>query len=98
MLRIAVQRIGQGVIVLLLVSAITFFLVNLAPGGPSSLMRMDVTAEQREALTVRLGLDRPLVVRYADWLGGAVRGEFGISLSSNEPVALRIAQRLPNTL
>ena len=98
MLRIALQRATQGVIVLFLVSAITFLLVNLAPGGPSALMRMDVTAEQREALARRLGLDQPLLVRYAQWLGGAVRADFGISLSSNEPVAQRIAQRLPNTL
>ena len=98
MLRIALQRATQGVIVLFLVSAITFLLVNLAPGGPSALMRMDVTPEQREALARRLGLDQPLLVRYAQWLGGAVRADFGISLSSNEPVAQRIAQRLPNTL
>jgi peptide/nickel transport system permease protein len=88
----------QGVVVLLLASAITFFLVNLAPGGPSSLMRMDVTAEQREALTLRLGLDRPVPVRYVEWLGGALHGELGTSLGSNEPVALRVGQRLPNTL
>src|SRR4051794_16841892 len=98
MLRLAAQRLVQGVIVLLLVSAITFLLVNLAPGGPSSLMRMDATPEQREALTRRLGLDQPIPVRYMQWLGGAVRGDFGTSLSSNEPVALRIGQRLPNTL
>ena len=85
-------------IVLFLVSAITFLLVNLAPGGPSSLMRMDITAEQREALSRRLGLDQPVPVRYAQWLGGAVHGDLGTSLSSNEPVAIRIAQRLPNTL
>jgi len=84
--------------VLLFVSAITFGLVNLAPGGPSSLMRMDATAEQREALTRRLGLDQPVIVRYFQWLGGAVHGDLGVSLSSNEPVAQRIAQRLPNTL
>ena len=83
---------------LLLVSAITFLLVNLAPGGPSSLMRMDVTAEQRQALSVRLGLDQPLPVRYASWLGGALHGDLGTSLGSNEPVAQRVAQRLPNTL
>lgn len=92
------QRLGQGVIVLLLVSAITFLLVNLAPGGPSSLMRMDATPEQREALSHRLGLDQPLGVRYLQWLGGAVHGDLGISLSSTEPVAFRIEQRLPNTL
>jgi peptide/nickel transport system permease protein len=90
--------LSQGAIVLVLVSAITFLLVNLAPGGPSSLMRMDATPEQREALTRRLGLDQPLPLRYMQWLGGALHGDFGTSLSSNEPVATRIAQRLPNTL
>src|SRR5437879_614254 len=98
MLRLAAQRVVQGVIVLVLVSAITFLLVNLAPGGPSSLMRMDATPEQREALSRRFGLDQPVPVRYIQWLGGALHGDLGISLSSNEPVAFRIGQRLPNTL
>ncbi len=88
----------QGLVVLFLVSAITFLLVNLAPGGPSSLMRMDATPEQREALAHRLGLDQPVPVRYIQWLAGAVRGDLGTSMTSNEPVAMRIAQRLPNTL
>lgn len=83
---------------LVLVSAITFLLVNLAPGGPASLMRMDATPEQREALTRRLGLDQPVPVRYTQWLAGAVRGDLGTSLTSSEPVAFRIGQRLPNTL
>lgn len=83
---------------LLLVSAITFLLVNLAPGGPSALMRMDVTPEQRAALSTRLGLDDPVPLRYALWLGGALHGDLGTSLGSSEPVAARIAQRLPNTL
>lgn len=83
---------------LVLVSAITFLLVNVAPGGPASLMRMDATPEQREALAHRLGLDQPLAVRYLLWLGGAFHGDLGTSLSSTEPVSLRIAQRLPNTL
>src|SRR6267143_2587284 len=98
MLRIAAQRVVQGLIVLVLVSAITFLLVNLAPGGPSSLMRMDATPEQRDALTRRFGLDQPVPVRYLQWLGGALHGDLGVSLSSNESVAFRIAQRLPNTL
>jgi peptide/nickel transport system permease protein len=86
------------VIVLLLVSAITFLLVNLAPSGPASLMRMDATPDQRAALSVRLGLDQPVPVRYLEWLVGASHGDLGTSLGSNEPVALRVAQRLPNTL
>ena len=84
-------------IVLFLVSAITFLLVNLAPGaGRADAHGRDPRAARGAAR--RLGLDQPLLVRYAQWLGGAVRADFGISLSSNEPVAQRIAQRLPNTL
>jgi peptide/nickel transport system permease protein len=95
---IVVQRAWQAAVVLLLVSAITFLLVNLAPGGPSSMMRMDVTPEQREALARRLGLDQPILVRYGQWLAGSLRGDLGISMTSNEPVGQRIGQRLPNTL
>jgi peptide/nickel transport system permease protein len=91
-------RLVQGLVVLLLVSAITFFLVNLAPGGPSALMRIDATPEQREALSRRFGLDKPVPVRYADWLGSAVHGDLGTSMLSQEPVLNRIADRLPNTL
>ena len=79
-------------------SALTFFFVNLAPGGPASVMRFDVTAEQREALIKRMGLDRPVQQRYAEWLAGAVRGDLGTSLLTDEPVVVRIGERLPNTL
>src|SRR5579864_1392498 len=97
-LRFTLTRLVQALVVLLLVSAITFFLVNAAPGGPSALMRMDATPEQREALVRRFGLDRPLPVRYVDWLSSAVRGDLGTSMLTQEPVASRIADRLPNTL
>jgi peptide/nickel transport system permease protein len=86
------------VVVLLLVSGITFFLVNLAPGGPSALMRMDATPEQREALARRFGLDRPVPIRYLEWLGNAAHGDLGTSMLTQEPVVSRIADRLPNTL
>lgn len=83
---------------LFFVSALTFFFVNLAPGGPSSIMRIDATAEQREALTQRMGLDKPVPERYASWLSAAVRGDFGTSLLTDQPVGMRIAERLPATL
>lgn len=97
-LRFALTRLVQAVIVLLIVSAITFFLVNAAPGGPAALMRMDATPEQRDALIRRFGLDRPIPVRYLDWVGNAVRGDLGTSMLTQEPVVNRIANRLPNTL
>jgi len=84
--------------VIVFASALTFFFVNLAPGGPASVMRFDVTAEQREALIRAMGLDRPVAQRYVEWLGGALRGDLGTSLLTDEPVAARIGDRLPNTL
>lgn len=98
MFRVLLQRLIQGVVVFFIVSAITFLLVNLAPGGPSALMRMDMTAEQRAALAAKMGLDKPVLVRYVDWLGDAMQGNLGTSLSSDELVTKRIAQRLPNTI
>jgi len=96
--RFLFQRIASGALVIVFASALTFFFVNLAPGGPSSIMRFDVTAEQREALIKRMGLDKPVVERYADWAAGAIRGDLGTSLLSDEPVTQRIGERLPNTL
>jgi peptide/nickel transport system permease protein len=92
------RRAGEGIIVLLFVTIITFLLVNLAPGGPAILMRMDMTTEQRDALTRRLALDRPLHQRYAEWLTRAARGDLGRSVNDNRQVSVIIAQRLPVTL
>ena len=80
------------------VTIITFLLVNLAPGGPAVMMRMDMTEDERQALARRLDLDRPLHVRYATWLGGALRGDLGRSVNDGRSVSDLIAQRLPVTL
>jgi peptide/nickel transport system permease protein len=96
--RFLFQRVALGALVIVFASALTFFFVNLAPGGPASVMRFDVTAEQREALIKRMGLDKPVAERYVDWVTGAVRGNLGTSLLTDEPVTHRIGERLPNTL
>jgi peptide/nickel transport system permease protein len=96
--RFLFQRLASGALVIVFASALTFFFVNLAPGGPASVMRFDVSAEQREALIKRMGLDRPVTQRYAEWLGAAIRGDLGTSLLTDEPVIQRIGERLPNTL
>jgi len=96
--RFLFQRVALGALVIVFASALTFFFVNLAPGGPASVMRFDVTAEQREALIKRMGLDRPVTQRYFEWVTGAVRGDFGTSLLTDEPVTQRIGERLQNTL
>lgn len=91
------RRTLQGVFVLFLVTLFTFFMVNLAPGGPSSVMRMGSSAEQRAALMTSMGLDRPLPIQYADWVSGIARGDFGTSLTGGEPIGPLLAQRLWNT-
>ncbi|MFZ3590447.1 ABC transporter permease [Bacillus sp. DJP31] len=98
MLHFVLNRLWQSIILVFIVTIITFFLINLAPGGPSSLMRMDASEEERQALIVRMGLDKPIIVRYGEWLGNAFQGDLGTSLSSGQPVVQRVAERFPNTL
>jgi peptide/nickel transport system permease protein len=98
MLKFVLRRGMEGVVVMFFVTIITFLLVNLAPGGPAIMMRMDMTEDQRQALARRLDLDRPLHVRYVTWLGNAVRGDLGRSVNDGRHVSALIAQRLPVTL
>ncbi|RIH83763.1 Glutathione transport system permease protein GsiC [Calidithermus terrae] len=93
-----VRRLLQGVVVLFLISAVTFLLINLAPGGPTSAVSLGRTAEEREAVLRQYGLDRPVLVRYFDWLGGVLRGDLGKSYNQGLPVASLLAQRMGNTL
>ncbi len=93
----ALRRLLEGFLVLLLVSAITFFLINLAPGGPSAAVSLEKTAAQREALYHQFGLDKPVPVRYLDWLG-VLRGDLGTSLNQGLPVRSLLEQRMWNTL
>ncbi|WP_417898792.1 ABC transporter permease [Bacillus haimaensis] len=98
MLHFVINRLWQSIILVFIVTVITFFLINLAPGGPSSLMRMDASEEERQALMTRMGLDKPILVRYGIWIADALQGDLGMSLSSGQPVVQRIAERFPHTL
>jgi peptide/nickel transport system permease protein len=97
-LRFMINRFGQSAILLLIVTIITFFLINLAPGGPASTMRMEATPEERQAMVEKLGLDQPVHLRYIEWLGNALQGDLGTSFTSSEPVIKRIMERLPYTI
>lgn len=92
------RRLLQGLLVLFMISAFTFFLVNLAPGGPSSLIDFQSTAEQREARLRQYGLDKPVHIRYLSWLSGALKGDLGTSINQGLPVASLLGQRFTTTL
>ncbi|HLV11115.1 MAG TPA: ABC transporter permease [Trueperaceae bacterium] len=93
-----VRRLGQGLVVLFLVSLLTFFLINLAPGGPSSLVDISTTVAERNARYALYGLDRPVHERYVAWLGGAVTGDLGTSINQGLPVSRLLMQRLGATV
>ncbi len=94
------RRLLQAIPLLLLLSVILFFLVRSAPGGPlaQAMRNPNISAEQREALRERLGLNKPLPVQYASWIGGVLRGDLGDSIKSNRPVSTMIGERMPATL
>lgn len=82
-------RIGQIVLVLLGISFVTFALVMLSPGDPVRQMiagNEDIVVSQIEidALRQELGLDKPFIFQYLDWLGRAVQGDFGFSYIGEE--------------
>jgi peptide/nickel transport system permease protein len=87
MLSFIARRVGSGIAVLLAVSVLTFVLLYFSSGSIArNILGDQATAAQVAAKEAELGLDRPLLTRLLDWLGGAVRGDFGRSWFNREPV------------
>ncbi|MDR2378146.1 MAG: ABC transporter permease, partial [Bifidobacteriaceae bacterium] len=85
--------------IVLVVSALTFVLASFVPGDPArTILGTGAPPEQVEALREQLGLDRPLPVQYWDWLTGALRGDFGRSITTWGPVSAELAGRVEVTL
>src|SRR2546425_4506961 len=85
--------------VLLVVAAVVFLLIHLTPGDPARvLLGQDATPEQVQALRHDLGLDKPLIVQFALWLGRAVRGDLGLSIFQHIPVTDDILQHASPTV
>jgi peptide/nickel transport system permease protein len=94
-----VRRVALMIPILLLVSILAFSLIHMVPGDPA-LVILGPEAPRETVVQMRhdLGLDRPLPVQYAVWLGSALQGNLGRSLVDRQPVAKLIGQRLPATL
>jgi ABC-type dipeptide/oligopeptide/nickel transport system permease component len=96
--RFLIRRLLLTIPVLLGVATLVFSLIHLVPGDPVQAMLGESASPQDIAeLRGRLGLDRPLLVQYAGFLKGAVRGDLGSSLRTNQTVTAAIAERLPAT-
>ncbi|MEM7461795.1 MAG: ABC transporter permease [Pseudomonadota bacterium] len=96
---LVLRRLGLGIVTLLVVSILIFFAVELLPGDiAQAVLGQSATEETVAALRDKMGLDRPAPVRYLEWLGGAVQGDFGVSLVSGDRVSETIIPRFKNTL
>jgi ABC-type dipeptide/oligopeptide/nickel transport system permease component len=82
MLTYLIQRLLQGILVIFLVSLLTFFVMQLAPGDPVRLLVGEayVTPEQLDLIRAKWGLDQPWYVQYWTWISNLVRGDLGTSI------------------
>jgi peptide/nickel transport system permease protein len=95
------NRLIDLVIVLFGVSVITFLLIRLVPGDAVAIMlgaNTEVTPERVAELRARIGLDQPMVIQYAQWIGAVLRGDFGLSLWTRQPVISEIAAHIWPTM
>jgi peptide/nickel transport system permease protein len=92
------QRLLQGIVVMLVVGFIAFSLFNFV-GDPVSLMLPpEATQADRDAMRQSLGLDKPFYMQFVTFIQNAVQGNFGISLRLGRPVSTLLIERLPATL
>jgi peptide/nickel transport system permease protein len=98
MLIILLRRLYQAIFVLLLVALISFCIFRFVGDPVDNILGQEATVEDRNELIDRMGLDDPVIVQYGRFIWNAVRGEFGISYRTAEPVSGLIAERLPATL
>ncbi|MCM0020904.1 MAG: ABC transporter permease [Tagaea sp.] len=99
--RFLATRLIDLAIVLIGVSMLTFLMIRLVPGDAVAIMlgaNAEVTVERMDELRARLGLDRAIPVQYAQWLGAALRGDFGKSLWTGKPVIEEIGAHVLPTL
>ncbi|WP_025783412.1 ABC transporter permease [Sporosarcina sp. D27] len=96
------KRMVMGIIVLIIVSFLSFFIMQLAPGDPAAAFyggnAQTLTAAEKERITRAYALDRPVAQQYVAWLGETVKGNLGTSYKEGRPVSEIIMERLPNTL
>ena len=94
-----VRRLLAVVPVVFLVVTVAFFVFQLIPGDPARMYAgEEATQEQVEQVRERLGLNRPLWIRYMTYWGGLLRGDMGTSICFHLPVIELIARRFPNTV
>ena len=95
----ALKRLGRLLLTVLLISTIIFFVIRVIPGDPALVIAgLDASPEDVAAIRARIGTDKPVIVQYGTWLASVARLDFGVSLSTGQPVVGMILERFPLTL
>lgn len=93
------RRLGFGVVTLVIISLLVFLGVEALPGDlAQAILGQSATPETLAAFRKQLGLDLPAHVRYLQWMGGVLQGDFGTSLGNGRPIAELLGERLWNTM
>ncbi|MBY5972594.1 ABC transporter permease [Ferrimonas balearica] len=99
MLRFTLTRLLSLCLSLAVASVVIFAAIEVLPGDPASIMLgVNAQPDTLAALRAELGLDQPMAARYLDWIGGLLRGDFGISYTYRTPVVEMIGDRLAVSL
>src|SRR5271163_4894213 len=99
MLTYVARRVLATIPVMLIVALFVFSLLYLAPGDPAAIIAGDqATPADVERIRASLGLDRPFVVRFGEWVWNILHGDLGTSIFTNLPVSTMIRQRFEPTL
>jgi peptide/nickel transport system permease protein len=99
MVRMILSRVAFAIPVFIVMTFLTFFLASLIPGNVALvLLGPSATTESVAELTKSLGLDKPVIVQYIDWIGAALRGDLGTSVYSGDLVSRIVEQRFWPTL
>lgn len=99
MLRFALRKIGEALVILVIVTLGVTLLTTLIPGSPAALILGDSTNQAAvDKLNEQYGFEDPFFQRYWAWLGDAVHGDLGNSIQSNESIGGLLVSRLPVTL
>ncbi|MFH0411353.1 ABC transporter permease [Corynebacterium sp. L4756] len=88
------KLIGRYLITLFAASIIIFLLMRAVPGNPARVaLGVNATEDAVAELTTSMGLDRPLITQYAEWMGGLLTGNFGTSLASQQDITVQVLDR-----
>lgn len=98
-MKYVLKKLGTMILTLLAVSALVFFAFSLIPGNPAiSKLGTEATAESIEKLTHEMGLDRPVLERFFEWIVGILHGDFGNSYSYNQSVTSLLKEKIAVTM